>query len=58
MPTHCTTVLRQGENPHWLYIVRFNASDLWGPALQRDDRCWHTSHSLMNGYVRSWWKLT
>jgi hypothetical protein len=34
MPTICATVLRQGENPHWLYIVRFNASDLWGPACK------------------------
>jgi hypothetical protein len=34
MPTNCATVLRQGENPHWLYIVRFNASDLWGPACK------------------------
>ena len=26
-PTH----LARGENPQWLYTVRFNARDLWGP---------------------------
>ena len=26
-----TNALGQGENPQWLYTVRFNARDLWGP---------------------------
>jgi len=26
-----TNALGQGENPHWLYTVRFDARDLWGP---------------------------
>ena len=25
-----TNALGQGENPQWLYTVRFNARDLWG----------------------------
>jgi nitrile hydratase subunit beta len=26
-----TNALGRGENPQWLYTVRFNARDLWGP---------------------------
>ena len=26
-----TNALGRGENPQWLYTVRFNAPDLWGP---------------------------
>ena len=26
-----TNALGQGENPYWLYTVRFDARDLWGP---------------------------
>jgi nitrile hydratase subunit beta len=26
-----TSALGEGENPQWLYTVRFNARDLWGP---------------------------
>jgi len=26
-----SNALGQGENPQWLYTVRFNARDLWGP---------------------------
>ena len=26
-----TNAVGQGENPQWLYTVRFNARDLWGP---------------------------
>jgi nitrile hydratase beta subunit len=26
-----TNSLGQGENPQWLYTVRFDARDLWGP---------------------------
>ncbi len=30
-PTTDTNALGQGENPQWLYTVRFDARDLWGP---------------------------
>ena len=26
-----SNALGEGENPQWLYTVRFNARDLWGP---------------------------
>ena len=31
MSSRDTNALGQGENPQWLYTVRFNARDLWNP---------------------------